>query len=176
MEPEEIQTKLFELGELFGNSLVSSQFGDLQKAKEFKTAAESILAEFAEMSAHIEIFCEKQYQMPGGRRNKCRAEEIIKRCHGGEIHLWVSIAVVLDETQGHPVARLGDIDTHFEPNYEYDDCDDEDENEDEGGDNGKDKINTDEDPGQNEPDKKFSDDDFLRRYNIKPPDEETKTA
>lgn len=124
MEAGKIQAKLFELGELWGNALVAEQYGHSEKAAEFKASAERILSEFAEMKAHIEIFSEKQYQMPG-RRNKCNAEKILKRCHGGEMQVWIHIAIVIDGTNGHPEARLGDIDTSFDLDYEYDDCDED---------------------------------------------------
>lgn len=171
MEPEEIQTKLFELGELFGNSLVAGQSGDTSKTEEFKAATESILAEFAAIGAHIRILCEKQYLMPGGRLNKCREEELLLRCHGGEISMWLKIGIILDGTTGHPEARLGDIDTHFDLDYDEDECDDDVDNDDTTGE--ADAADSDKNPSASDSEKKESDTEFLRRHGIMPPDSNT---
>lgn len=160
MDPEEMQTKLFQLGELLGGALVADQYGNTGEAERLRNVACVIIAQLAELDAHISIWYEKQFLRKDGFYNKGQAEKLVTQCHGGKIYVWMHIAIILDGTQGHVVSRLGDINTDFDLDYEADECND---------DNG---IAGDDDPdtGKAEPRNDFNEDDFFRQHGIKPPE------
>lgn len=152
MNKEEIQVKMFELGELLGNSIVSQESGNPIAMLQLKAESEIILAQFRALGAHIEIWTERQFQRPEGRRWICPYESLLFECHGGKIMIWILIEIVIDGTGGHVIARVGDINTGLDLTYE-DDCGDEAGGDDSGGDN----------PGPTE-----IDSGFLRSLQIKP--------